>query len=179
MQFVRKHRMPFLVTAVAIAVAFGMGRPARSSEAQGKSESKPSLTKEEALNLEKKFWDMRMAGDANGVGKLMADTAVYIHGNGHGDTKTEYIDAMPSNVITGIGREEPTTVVLFPGGAIIRGIANITLDQKSPDGTVTKAVRHQSQSTVWAWMPGGWQLMLLQQTSVPVPGRGRGGPPSQ
>jgi hypothetical protein len=179
MQFVRKRPMHFFVAAVSIAVAFGMGWPARSSEAQGKSESKPSLTKEEALNLEKRFWNMRMAGDADGIAKLMADDTVYIHGNGHGDTKAEYIAAMPSNVITGIEREEPTTVVLFPGGAIIRGIANITLDQKGPDGTVTKAVRHQSQSTVWAWMPGGWQLMLLQQTSLPAPGRGRGGPPSQ
>jgi hypothetical protein len=174
-----KRVISFFAVAVFIAAAFGIPGLVQSSEAQGKSESRPTITKEEALNLEKKFWDARIAGDAAGVAKLMADDAVYIHGNGHGDTKAEYIADMPNNAILGIEREEPTTVVLFPGGAIIRGIANITLEQKHPDGTSEKAMRHQSQSTVWAAMPGGWQLKLLQQTGIPGPGRGRGGPPAQ
>jgi hypothetical protein len=174
-----KRSPSFVAAALFIAAAFGVAGPVRSSEAQGKPGMKSTITKDEALGLEKKFWDTLIADDTAGMAKIMADDSVFIHGNAVADTKSDFIAAMANPVVTGFDREEPTELVFFPGGAIIRGTANVTVNQKGSDGTVQKIVRHQSQSSVFVLTPAGWQMMLMQQTAIGGPGRGRGGPPAQ
>jgi len=141
---------------------------ARSSKAQVAA-SNQQLTAAQVLDLEKRFQDATIASDAATIAKLMADDAMFVHGNALVQSKADFLEAASKRQFR-IRRFEITNpkVVFFDGGAIVSGVEDIVL---APHAAGEQPVKVQMRvSGVWVARPGGWQLILNQSTPVqPLP----------
>jgi uncharacterized protein (TIGR02246 family) len=141
---------------------------ARSSEAQVVA-SNERLTAAKALDLEKRFQDATIASDAATIAKLMADDAIFVHGNALVQSKAEFLEAATKRRfrIRSFEISEPQ-VVVFGGGAIVSGLEDIVLAPRAAGEQPLKV--EMRVSGVWVARPGGWQLILNQSTPVePAP----------
>jgi len=124
---------------------------------------------DEALKMQKKFQDAVVAADGAALASLMADNAIFIHGNGVMQSKAEFIDAITSGKL-GVSQYElhDSKVVLFEGGAIITGLVDFGL--KGPAGAASPPrVLHFRGSAVWLHSSGAWRLVFDQDTTVAGP----------
>ncbi|HUJ30195.1 MAG TPA: nuclear transport factor 2 family protein [Candidatus Acidoferrum sp.] len=141
---------------------------ARSSKAQGAAANE-RLSAAQVLDLQKQFQDATVACDAATLAKLMADDAMFVHGNALVQTKAEFLEAATNRRFR-ISSFEITNpkVVFFDGGAIISGVEDIVLAPRAAGEQPQKV--HMRVSGVWVARPGGWQLILNQSTPVqPLP----------
>ena len=141
---------------------------ARSSKAQVAASNVP-LTAAQVLDLQKRFQDATIASDAATIAKLMADDAIFVHGNALVQSKAEFLEAATQRLfrISSFEISNPK-VVFFDGGAIVSGVENIVLAPRAA-GEQTQKVQMRV-SGVWVARPGGWQLILNQSTPVqPLP----------
>jgi len=141
---------------------------ARSSKAQVAA-SNQQLTAAQVLDLEKRFQDATIASDAATIAKLMADDAMFVHGNALVQSKADFLEAASKRQFR-IRRFEITNpkVVFFDGGAIVSGVEDIVL---APHAAGEQPVKVQMRvSGVWVARPSGWQLILNQSTPIqPLP----------
>jgi len=140
----------------------------RSSKAQAVA-SNERLTAAQVLDLEKRFQDATVACDAATIEKLMAEDAIFVHGNALVQSKAEFVEAATRRRFR-ISKFEITNpkVVFFDGGAVVSGVEDIVLGA-STSREQTHEVRMRV-SGVWVARPGGWQLILNQSTPVqPAP----------
>lgn len=140
----------------------------RTSKAQ-LAATNERLTAAQVLDLQKRFQDATIAYDAATLERLMADDAMFVHGNALVQSKAEFLEAatkrrfrISSFVITS------PKVVFFDGGAIISGVEDIVLAPRAAGGQPQKV--QMRVSSIWVARPGGWQLILNQSTPVqPLP----------
>ena len=124
------------------------------------------LTEAQALDLQKKFEAAQIAGDAATVGAMMADNAVFVHGNMRVQTKAEFL--------AGVGKGGPgkfegndRKVVLFDNGALVTGPVTISLGGRGADGAAAPPREmHIYLSTLWVHTSAGWQEILMQTTEL-------------
>ena len=130
------------------------------------------------LDLQKRFQDATVASDAATLAKLMADDAMFVHGNALVQSKAEFLDAATKRRFR-INRFEITDpkVVFFEGGAIVSGVEDIVLAPRVPGEEPQKV--QMRVSGVWVARPGGWQLLLNQSTPVQQPASPPAAPPKQ
>ena len=159
----RKDRMVSLAMAIALAAASAvmLARPAALA-----SPADDKITAAQALDLQKKFEAAQIAGDAATVGSLMADDAMFVHGNMRVQTKAEFV--------AGVGKGGPNNfegadrkVVLFNSGALVTGPVTISLAM--PAAAAEPHLRrelHIYLSTLWVHTAAGWQEILSQTTEV-------------
>lgn len=135
----------------------------------GSQSSQSSTSQKDVLDLQKKFQDLTVAGDTAGVSALMSDEAVFIHGNGAAQSKTEFLTAMAAGQLSfSLYELKDPKVVIFDGGAIVTGLVDLAF--KAPAGsTAPPRVIHMRGSSVWVQRPSGWKLILDQDTSIAVP----------
>jgi ketosteroid isomerase-like protein len=150
----------FVATALVAALLFA-GIALRAS-AQGSAQ-------DEVLAAQKKFTDACVAADAATLGSVMADNALFIHGNGAMQSKSEFIDAVTTGKlpISQYDLKDPK-VVLFDGGAIVTGLIDFGI--KPPAGSQNPPrVLHFRGSAVWLHSSAGWRLILDQDTTLAGP----------
>lgn len=154
------------VIAFGVALLFNLAG-ARSAKAQGPA-SKARLTEAQVLDLQKRFQDATVASDAATLEKLMADDAMFVHGNALVQSKAEFLEAAAKRRFR-ISKFEITNpkVVFFDGGAIVSGVEDIVLASRVPGEEPQKV--QMRVSGVWVARPGGWQLLLNQSTPVQQP----------
>ena len=155
------------IAAIILVSAFAARTRAQASAAQ-----------QQVLDMQKKFQELSVAGDTNGVAALMADDAIFIHGNGAAQSKSEFIAALRSGqlALSMYDLKDPK-VIIFNGGAIVSGLVDLAL--KAPAGTnAPPRVLHMRGSSVWLQTSSGWKLELDQDTTLAGPPAGAPPPPA-
>ncbi len=136
-----------------------------------------AATQQQVLDMQKKFQDLSVVGDTDAVAALMADDAIFIHGNGAAQSKSEFVAAMKAGqlALSMYDLKDPK-VVIFNGGAIVSGLVDLAF--KGPAGsTAPPRVLHMRGSSVWLQTASGWKLALDQDTALAGPPVGA--PPPQ
>jgi ketosteroid isomerase-like protein len=146
---------------VTVAMMLSMGA-ATCARAQ-------SASQDQVLKLQKEFQDKCVAGDVDGIGAMMADDAIFIHGNGAMQGKAEFLGSIKSGQLSlsAYDLKDPR-VILFDGGAIVSGLEDLAF--KPPAGSnAPPRVIHMRGSAVWIRTAGAWHLILDQDTTLAGP----------
>jgi len=127
---------------------------------------------DEALNLQKKFQAATVSGDTATVASLMADDAIFIHGNAAMQSRTEFLAGIKNGQLafSTYDLSDPK-VVMFKGGAIVTGIVDITFRPRQNAAPGPARTLHMRGSSVWLHGPTGWKLILDQDTPIEGPPR--------
>ena len=133
------------------------------------SQARAQATQNEVLKLQKQFQDACVAGNVDAIGPMMADDAIFIHGNGVMQGKTEFLAAIKNGQLplSAYDLKEPK-VVLFDGGAIVSGLEDLTFKPR-PGSAAPPLVIHMRGSAVWVHKAAGWHLILDQDTTLAGP----------
>jgi len=125
-----------------------------------------AATQDEVLKMQKEFQAKCVAADGAALTALMADNAIFVHGNGVMQSKAEFIDAITTGKL-GVSQydlSEPK-VVLFDGGAIVTGLVDFGL--KPPAGSANPPrILYFRGSAVWLHSSSGWHLIFDQDTTI-------------
>lgn len=165
----KRFPAPRRAALVGILAAVFAGTPL-VSVAKGTAHGSRQLTEAQALSLQKKFQDASVAADVATISSLMADDAVFVHGNAMAQTKAQYIDWLTNGQVKLITYEsKESKVILFDGGAIVTGLTDIALALPPNAPGRQPLVLHMRVSSVWVRTPAGWQLILNQGTPITGP----------
>jgi len=124
---------------------------------------------DEVLKLQKQFQDASIAGDTATLSTLMADDAIFIHGNGAAQSKAEFLGSVTNGQLAlSLYDLKDPKVVLFDGGAIVSGLVDIAF-KAPPNATAPPRVLHMRGSSVWVHKAGKWALFLDQDTTLAGP----------
>jgi len=148
--------------AAAAIVALAIGGIALRARAQGS-------VQDEVIAAQKKFSDACVAADGATLNAIMADDAIFIHGNGAMQSKSEFIDAITTGKlpVSQYDLHDPK-VVAFDGGAIVTGLVDFGF--KPPAGSTNPPlVLHFRGSAVWLHTSSGWRLLFDQDTTLQAP----------
>ena len=159
---VSKNRQLLMSVAVVTAAVLMIAAAAFQVYAQA--------AQDEALKMQQKFQDACVAGDGAALTSLMADNAMFVHGNGVMQSKAEFIDAITTGKL-GVSQYDlhDSKVVLFEGGAVVTGLVDFGI--KPPAGSTNPPrVLHFRGSAVWLHSPAGWHLVFDQDTTLTPPG---------
>jgi ketosteroid isomerase-like protein len=158
-----KNARVLLVVSCTIAATMLVSSFAARTRAQA------SALQQQVLDMQKKFQDLTVAGDGEGVAALMADDVIFIHGNGAAQSKSEFVTAIKGGQMAfSIYELKDPHVVPFNGGAIVSGLVDLAF--KAPPGATTPPrVLHMRGSSVWVQTSAGWKLLLDQDTSIASP----------
>jgi ketosteroid isomerase-like protein len=126
-------------------------------------------SQQQVLDMQKKFQELTVAGDGDGVAALMADDAIFIHGNGAAQSKAEFVAAIKGGqmAFSMYDLKDPK-VLTFNGGAIVSGLVDLAF-RSPPGSTPSLRVIHMRGSSVWVQAASGWKLILDQDTSIAGP----------
>jgi ketosteroid isomerase-like protein len=161
MQISKNRQIWACLTAVAAAVIL-VAAAALAVYAQ-------AATKDEALQMQKKFQDACVAGDVSMIDPMMADDAIFIHGNGAMQSKTEFLDAIKKGQLSlSAYRLKEPKVIIINDGAIVTGLEDLTF--RPPTGSSNPGrMIHMRGSAVWVHRGESWHLVLDQDTTVAGP----------
>lgn len=157
-----KDRMIGALAAAAMVAMFIVAGIALRANAQSSSQ-------DEVVAMQKKFSDACVAADGATLNSLMADNAIFIHGNGVMQTKSEFVDAITTGKLA-VSQYDLTDpkVVDFNGGAIVTGLVDFGM--KPPAGSTNPPmVLHFRGSAVWLHSSSGWHLIFDQDTTLQAP----------
>jgi ketosteroid isomerase-like protein len=152
-----------LGVACAIAAMILVSSYGLRARAQGPA------NQQQILDMQKKFQELTVAGDGDGVAALMADDAIFVHGNGAAQSKAEFVGAIKAGqmAFSMYDLKDPK-IIIFNGGAIVSGLVDLAF--KAPPGSATPPrVIHMRGSSVWVQAASGWKLILDQDTSITAP----------
>lgn len=157
-----KNRLASTLAAAALTTTLLIAGVALRAKAQGSAQ-------DEVVALQKKFSDACVAADGATLNSLMADNAIFIHGNGAMQSKPEFIDSITTGklAVSQYDLKDPK-VVEFAGGAIVTGLVDFGF--KPPAGsTAPPRVLHFRGSAVWLHSSAGWHLIFDQDTTLAGP----------
>ena len=157
-----KNRLIATLAVAAMVVMFIAGGIALRASAQMSAQ-------DEVVAMQKKFSDACVAADGATLNSVMADNAIFIHGNGMMQSKPEFVDAITTGklAVSQYDLKDPK-VVEFDGGAIVTGLVDFGF--KPPAGsTAPPRVLHFRGSAVWLHSSGGWHLIFDQDTTLAGP----------
>lgn len=157
-----KYRLVGTLAAAALLATFVITGIAVRTSAQASAQ-------DEVVSMQKKFSDACVAADGAALNRLMADDAVFVHGNGAMQSKSEFIDAITTGKL-GVSQYDlkDPKVVEFEGGAIVTGLVDFGI--KPPAGSAAPPrVLHFRGSAVWLHSSSGWHLIFDQDTTLAGP----------
>jgi hypothetical protein len=157
-----KSRLIATLAAAAMAATFVVAAIAVRANAQMSAQ-------DEVLAMQKKFTDACVAADGATLNKVMADNAIFIHGNGMMQDKAQFVDAITTGKL-GVSQYDvkDPKVVAFKGGAIVTGLVDFGL--KPPAGSAAPPrVLHFRGSSIWLHSSFGWRLIFDQDTTLAGP----------
>jgi ketosteroid isomerase-like protein len=157
------------IRRISIAIAAALAALILTAVSTPRACAQASANQQQVLDMQKKFQESSVGGDTDGVAALMADDAIFIHGNGAAQSKPEFIAAMKaSQLALSLYDLKDPKVVMFNGGAIVSGLVDIAF--KAPGGsTAPPRVLHMRGSSVWLQTSAGWKLTLDQDTTLAGP----------
>ena len=155
----------------ALAATLLGASPSLPGAKREKAETKEQITEAAALNLQRQVFDALSNNDGAAFEKLLADDVVFIHLNGHLQTKAELLSQAASKRRPGKVTFNPTQsqVHVYKGLIVLSGPVDVTETGIAADGTPESHLMHVRLSDVWAFRPEGWQVVLLQGTNEPEP----------
>jgi len=164
----RRNRFIFKTLAGAVTAAMLIAGPALRARAQ-------SSGQDEVLNLQKKFQAATVSRDTATVASVMADDAIFIHGNAAMQSRTEFLAGIKNGQLafSTYDLSDPK-VVMLTGGAIVTGIVDITFRPRPNGPAGPPRTLHMRGSSVWLHGPTGWKLILDQDTPIQAPPPERG-----
>lgn len=123
----------------------------------------------EALKLQKQFQDAVVVADTDAIAPLVADEAIFIHGNGAAQTKQQFLAAIKAGqlALSPYDLKDPK-LIAFDGGAIVSGPVDLTFKPR-PNATTPLMTTHMRGSSVWVQRSGKWVLLLDQDTTISSP----------
>ena len=153
-------------TLAAMLLSMSPGLPGAKPQKGGEQ-----VTEAEALNLQTQVFNALSNSDAAAFQRLLADDLVFIHLNGHSQTKADLLSQAASNRRPGKVTFKPldTQVHLYKGLAVLSGQVDVTETGTASDRTPESQLMHVRFSDVWAFRPEGWQEVLMQGTNEPEP----------
>jgi ketosteroid isomerase-like protein len=157
-----RNRLIGTLAAAALLAMFVIAAIAVRTSAQ-------TSAQDEVVAMQKKFSDACVAADGATLNSLMADNAVFVHGNGVMQTKAEFVDAITTGKL-GVSQYDlkDPKVVEFKGGAIVTGLVDFGI--KPPAGSPNPPmVLHFRGSAVWLHSSSGWRLIFDQDTTLQAP----------
>jgi ketosteroid isomerase-like protein len=157
-----KNRLTGTLAAAALLAMFVIAGIARRANAQGSAQ-------DEVVAMQKKFTDACVAADGATLNQVMADDAIFIHGNGMMQSKSEFVDAITTGKL-GVSQYDlkDPKVVAFKGGAIVTGLVDFGI--KPPAGSAAPPrVLHFRGSSIWLHSSSGWRLIFDQDTTLAGP----------
>ncbi len=157
-----KNRLIATLAAAALLAMFVIAGIAWRANAQGS-------VQDEVVAMQKKFSDACVAADGAALTTLMADNAIFVHGNGMMQSKSEFIDAITTGKL-GVSQYDlkDPKVVEYDGGAIVTGLVDFGI--KPPAGSAAPPrVLHFRGSAVWLHSSSGWHLIFDQDTTLAGP----------
>jgi len=157
-------KISMLVTYIAVTTLIALMTAANVARAKAAQSSQ-----DEVVAAQKKFSDACVAADGATLNSLMADNAIFIHGNGVMQSKSEFIDAITTGKL-GVSQYDlkDPKVVDFNGGAIVTGLVDFGI--KPPAGSpAPPRVLHFRGSAVWLHSSSGWHLIFDQDTTLAGP----------
>lgn len=159
---ISKNRQILASVAVVAAAVILIAAAALQVYAQAATES-------EALQMQKKFQDAVVAADISTIEPLMADGAIFIHGNGAMQDKTKFLDGIKNGQLSlsAYDLKEPK-VIPITGGAIVTGLEDLTFRPPAGSSNPGRTI-HMRGSAVWQHRGGKWQLVLDQDTTLAGP----------
>lgn len=161
-----KNARVLFIAVCAIAATFLVASLAARTRAQASSAQR------KVLDMQKKFQELTVAGDADGVAALMADDAFFVHGNGAAQSKSEFVGAIKAGQMAfSLYDLKDPKVVTFSGGAIVSGLVDLAF-KSAPGATAPPRVLHMRGSSVWLSTSSGWKLVLDQDTTLSGPPAG-------
>jgi len=161
MGFSKNRQILACVTAVAAAVIL---IAAASFQVYAQA-----ATQDEVLQMQKKFQDRCVAGDVSAIDPLMTDDAIFIHGNGMMQSKTEFLDSIKKGQLALSAYElKDPKVVFIAGGAIVSGLEDLTFRPPAGSANPGRTI-HMRGSAVWVHQGGAWHLLLDQDTTLAGP----------
>jgi ketosteroid isomerase-like protein len=163
----RERVISCLATGSLVAALLSTS-PLLSGARRDKTETKERITEAEAFNLQRQLFDALTKNDNAAFKALLAEDVIFLHMDGRPETKAEFIAQTPDGV-TRIFKPLDTQVHVHKGLAVLSGPVDVTETETGTDGMPHTRVRHIRTSDVWALGPEGWQLVLLQRTTLPEP----------
>jgi ketosteroid isomerase-like protein len=157
-----RNRLIGTLAAAALLAMFVIAAIAVRTSAQ-------TSAQDEVVAMQKKFSDACVAADGATLNSLMADNAVFVHGNGVMQTKAEFVDAITTGKL-GVSQYDlkDPKLVEFKGGAIVTGLVDFGI--KPPAGSANPPmVLHFRGSAVWLHSSSGWRLIFDQDTTLQAP----------
>jgi len=157
-----KNRLIGTLAAAAMAATLLVAGIALRATAQSSAD-------DEVLAMQKKFTDACVAADGATLNRVMADNAIFIHGNGVMQSKSEFIDAITTGKL-GVSQYDvkDPKIIAFDGGAIVTGLVDFGI--KPPAGSAAPPrVLHFRGSAVWLHSSSGWHLIFDQDTTLAGP----------
>jgi len=157
-----KNRLIGTLAAAAMAATLLVAGIALRAKAQSSAD-------DEVLAMQKKFTDACVAADGATLNSVMADNAIFIHGNGVMQSKSEFIDAITTGKL-GVSQYDvkDPKIIAFDGGAIVTGLVDFGI--KPPAGSAAPPrVLHFRGSAVWLHSSSGWHLIFDQDTTLAGP----------
>ena len=154
-------KTPMLATYITVTALIMLMTAAYAIRAKAAQSSQ-----DEVVAAQKEFSDACVAADGATLNSLMADNAIFIHGNGMMQSKSEFIDAITTGklAVSQYDLKDPK-VVDFNGGAIVTGLVDFGF--KPPAGsTAPPRVLHFRGSAVWLHSSSGWHLLFDQDTTL-------------
>lgn len=120
------------------------------------------MSTEEALACEQARADAFAGGDAESLGKLLADELVFVHASGKVDSKQSYLEFVRSGAASYQGVDNSDmSVQIFDHVAVVNGIVSAKVMHEG----VLKSPRNHFIST-WVKRNGAAQLVAWQHTSA-------------
>jgi ketosteroid isomerase-like protein len=152
-----------VLVCVVAAVAAGILVTAAGLRAYGQA------AQDEALSLQKKFQEACVAGDVSAIEPMMADDAIFIHGNGMMQGKQEFLASIEKGQLALSAYElKDPKVIAFDGGVVVSGLEDLTF--KPPAGSASPGrTIHMRGSAVWVHKGSSWRLVLDQDTTLAGP----------
>jgi ketosteroid isomerase-like protein len=121
--------------------------------------------KAEIKTLEDRRFQAMIDGDFDTLGKLLGDDLIYTHSTAQADTRAEYLALCKKGVFKYLKIERPIETIQVYGDTVV-----VTGNVQMEAIVEGKPKLLNSRYTdVWIKGREGWQMVVWQSTSIPVP----------
>jgi Domain of unknown function (DUF4440) len=127
------------------------------------------ISRDQAVQLQRKYLDLIVAGDWKGASEMMAPEMLWIHATARIDTKQSRMDSLikgPARPWSSIETKDDM-VDVFNDFAIVT--SDTTWASPPAPGQTGPRVAHLRLTTVWVNQGGTWRLVRFQGTMFPPP----------
>jgi ketosteroid isomerase-like protein len=121
--------------------------------------------KAEIKTLEDRRFQAMIDSDFDTLGKLLGDDLIYTHSTAQSDTRAEYLALCKKGVFKYLKIERPIEIIQVYGDTVV--VTGYVKMEAIVDGK--PRLLNSRYTDVWIKGRKGWQMVVWQSTSIPVP----------